>query len=1014
MKREPLILIVIILCITELIGQPGELVQSQVFSTNEGLGHRITLDINSDAQGNFYINSPVGLQRYSKGEINATRQIENLGTNQSMLLIDDLLATLDIDNCIHVVDKSNFNKAKKYCLESYIEGKISLIVLRQNKLLILSKTEKSTYKVTEILPQLNGIKIIHEAMFKSNLEILDFYLSDDRDLMYIDADETFHRLGSDPFVFQASSKAGSLKMPPKIFENKYDNSIYFSGHTKPGVFKITGTKVEQLHEGFIQTYNEDQQGDALIGICESTINFISNLLYLEHNKSPILWNELISNNKKILDFHSTDFSDEITVGSFNGIYQYLINPMHVQSYLSSSEVQHGDFGAVVRCIGKAHNNKINAVKEGGEVVYQISYDSVHIEQSLLNLINRGANWFEYDPIDSSYHFGNYHGDFTSTILEYKVPTKETTKFDFPMTIERFFMDEKYYWVIGNLSESGKVLRIDRASGQQESLFEKDLVRKDVRSCLLLDDLFLVGTINGLLVFERKNNKATEGIIESTENLHITSLRKYENKFFLGTQGDGLKIFSEEFNLLKDVKIGDTRPSNTIAAIERDTFGNYWISTFDGITVLNEDLLLVEKIELEDGLSSSEFNRDASFKDEDGTLYFGNLNGYTRINPALFLNDIDQNEYLIDEVRYNIGSDQYILSQQKNSIDIKGIPDVVQLSYYHPGFSSNSIQPNLIRKDVIIQPNPDSLSIEHDLITLYGLQRGSYDISVTPRYGNKSTQTITNINFSSNYDWLKEVIAISSVIGLISYFISSWIISLVRRESEAKIELQNQLADIRMKALRSQLNPHFIFNSLNSIQYYIQVNDKRKARDYLSKFARLMRMVLQSSHDDVISLDKEIEQLKIYLELEKLRFEDMWDYKLSIDDDIDTNHTTIPSMLFQPIIENAIIHGLGNLKNKEGLLSISVEKNGSGIIANIEDNGVGRTKSLEINNKKVNKSKSLSTSISKDRIALYNKFENEKISIDYTDKYAPSGEATGTIATIKISTSSNGTNQSHHH
>ena len=1014
MKRRPHILIVIVFFISELYGQPGKLVRTEVLSTNEGLGHRITLDIDSDTEGQYFINSPLGLQLYSKGEINATAQVASLNIHQSMIRSDGHLSILDIDNCVHVINKNNFEQKSKYCISDFISGNITLVKLRQNKLLVLSKTSEQDYTLHHIEPSLSAFKTRLTIPFKSISEVIDVHLNQENEISFIDSNEVFYHLGKSTNIFNPEISSGSLKMEPKIFENTKDGKIYFSFHSKPGVYCLTGNKVDSLQGGFIHTYNEDQQGDVIIGVTEATINFISNLLYIEQQQEPILWNELIESNDKALDFHSTDFSHEITIASYVGIYHYSINPMHLESFLAEEEIEPGDFGKVIRCIGIGHDNEIKAVKESGRVLYKISYDSASIDQDLLNLRNYGTNWFEYNKADSSYYVGSYNGDFTSNISKYNLETKKKEELIIPMTIERFFMDDDDFWAIGNQSESGKVLKINRESGYQESLFDNHLLRKDLRSCLLLDDQFLAGTNQGLYIYDRLKNIAVDSTISNTEKLHVTCIRKYGDQFFIGTQNEGLKIFDQHFNLVSEVEIGTTRPSNTIAAIETDTFDNYWISTFDGLTILNKDLLLVEKIDLEDGLSSYEFNRDASYKDKDGTLYFGNLNGYTRINPTLFFANNRRDDYLLGDVTYSIGKDQFLLQPNENSVEVKGIPDNIQLNYFHPGFSIKSTLPNLKRKILSINPKPDSLVIESDNIKLFGLKKGNYEISVIPRYGDQNAQSITHISVSQNYDWLKEVIAISTIIGLISFIISSWIISIIKKESEAKIQLQNELSEIRMKALRSQLNPHFIFNSLNSIQYYIQVNDKRKARDYLSKFARLMRMVLQSSHDDVITIDKEIEQLSIYLELEKLRFEDMWDYEINISEAIDAASTTIPSMLFQPIIENAILHGLSHLKKRKGLLTISIEKYINGIVATIDDNGVGRSKSIAINNKKINKSKSLSTSISKDRIALYNKFESDNISIDYADKYTDNGEAAGTTAIINITTSTNGIYQSNHH
>ena len=136
--------------------------------------------------------------------------------------------------------------------------------------------------------------------------------------------------------------------------------------------------------------------------------------------------------------------------------------------------------------------------------------------------------------------------------------------------------------------------------------------------------------------------------------------------------------------------------------------------------------------------------------------------------------------------------------------------------------------------------------------------------------------------------------------------------LIRQELESektKAELQQQAAELEMQALRAQMNPHFIFNSLNSINMFILENNKLQASEYLSKFSRLVRLILQNSQETFIPLEKELEALQLYLELESLRFEQKFEYKIQIDDEVDTTVLKVPPLIIQPYAENAIWHGL---------------------------------------------------------------------------------------------------------
>ena len=177
---------------------------------------------------------------------------------------------------------------------------------------------------------------------------------------------------------------------------------------------------------------------------------------------------------------------------------------------------------------------------------------------------------------------------------------------------------------------------------------------------------------------------------------------------------------------------------------------------------------------------------------------------------------------------------------------------------------------------------------------------------------------------------------------------------VYRNIQAKKRAHNLLY---LKSLRAQMNPHFIFNSLNSVNNYIAKSDARAANKYLAKFSKLMRQVLEHSQVEFISLGQEIEVLKIYLELEHERFKDQFNYRFEVDSSIALDSVQIPPMLVQPFIENAIWHGL-RYREDGGLLEVLIQKEGHHIRIIIRDNGIGRKKSLEL--KTVNQLKQQST------------------------------------------------------
>jgi Histidine kinase/Two component regulator propeller len=216
----------------------------------------------------------------------------------------------------------------------------------------------------------------------------------------------------------------------------------------------------------------------------------------------------------------------------------------------------------------------------------------------------------------------------------------------------------------------------------------------------------------------------------------------------------------------------------------------------------------------------------------------------------------------------------------------------------------------------------------------------------------------------------------------------------------KLVLEQDLQKSLLTSIKSQMNPHFIFNALNTIQSYIYLNDKQNASSYLVKFSELTRMILDMSNSEFITLKDEIKTVKLYLELEKMRFEDTLVYTLSIDPILSLEHTLLPSMLIQPYIENALKHGLMHKKN-DRILLIDFSLNEDCLQVIIDDNGVGRKKSNEINQQRANRYQSFATKANQKRLELLNVGHKQQIGIDIIDKIDADNQAIGTKVVLKI-------------
>ncbi|MCW3119665.1 MAG: tetratricopeptide repeat protein, partial [Chitinophagaceae bacterium] len=218
---------------------------------------------------------------------------------------------------------------------------------------------------------------------------------------------------------------------------------------------------------------------------------------------------------------------------------------------------------------------------------------------------------------------------------------------------------------------------------------------------------------------------------------------------------------------------------------------------------------------------------------------------------------------------------------------------------------------------------------------------------------------------------------------IAFFINRSI-QLKKKRKEAAFK--QKIAETQMQVLRAQMNPHFIFNSLSSIENFIMKNDKIQASDYLNKFALLIRMILDSSRSELVSFAKDIEALQLYIELEQLRFNNKFLYESSIDPALLNNDYTVPPLLIQPYVENAILHGLAPVDHNGLVLKITAKLDEDYIVYTIADNGIGRQKSASYKQQNKPLHASMGMQITEQRISIFNEQQNTNGEVSVTDLY----------------------------
>ncbi|MBZ0207422.1 MAG: histidine kinase [Flavobacteriales bacterium] len=284
-----------------------------------------------------------------------------------------------------------------------------------------------------------------------------------------------------------------------------------------------------------------------------------------------------------------------------------------------------------------------------------------------------------------------------------------------------------------------------------------------------------------------------------------------------------------------------------------------------------------------------------------------------------------------------------------------------------------------------------------------LDPGDYVLHVRSGIGGGTLANERVLRFTIVPPWYRTTLA--RVLGLLSIagivlFIFLLRVRAIRREEQRKTAFQKKLAEVEMHALRAQMNPHFLFNSLNSIKYYAMTKTPRETADYLGKFAMLIRRILQNSREDLVPLHDELEALRLYVEIESMRLEDKFDHAITIADSIDAEMVRIPPMLMQPYVENAIWHGLMN-KEERGALRVAITQEGEELRVVIEDNGVGRKKAEEIKSAQGQRERSFGMRITAERMELSARTLGIDLRSDIEDLMDENGRPCGTRVVLHI-------------
>lgn len=610
-------------------------------------------------------------------------------------------------------------------------------------------------------------------------------------------------------------------------------------------------------------------------------------------------------------------------------------------------------------------------------------------------------------------------DYSSFLRQSNNPVAQSTKRNRILK----FMAHK-----GNLfiAADAFLLKITRSSGIR---FSPVFPVKDIDT---IADQLLVCTGRSALLLDQKNMSIRDTLLDQRSTCGVF----YQGNFYIGTYGGLVKIESPNKTT---TALGNEYPplKNRITALKRGIDNDLWVATSGSGLIRYKNGKITDVLDTETGITS---DICTSIFIDSNEIWLGTSNGINRIIPrngswdittvttanglaANFINTI----YVQNNIVY-AGTSAGLTYFNKNTLSEKSICRLhitgVSAGNHTLKIDSTLLFPHNILNIKIeftaisfksagdiryyhrLKGLEDSWNVTTDNFVNYPtLPPGDYVLMIKAinKFGVESETKTISIRI--NPAWWQTWPFIFAVIGLLLFLIALMYrrsIRSIQKKEKLKREMEARFSALEQQALQAQMNPHFIFNSLNSIQSFILDLDVEGANKYLTTFASLIRQTLDNSSSPLISLGSELKHLDTYLQLEKLRFKDKFSYTINTGAGIDQQAVLIPGMLLQPYVENSLRHGIQHRKDNNGVISIEITGNiAGGITYVIRDNGVGRKKSEELKSSKHIEYQSKGTAISLKRINAINNQFGTNIRVSTDDSTGTDGTVEGTVVTLFI-------------
>ena len=512
--------------------------------------------------------------------------------------------------------------------------------------------------------------------------------------------------------------------------------------------------------------------------------------------------------------------------------------------------------------------------------------------------------------------------------------------------------------------------------------------------LLKDDIYYVGTLYGLLAIKPGKRFFFMGSRDKAFANRITALGNTpDGVLWVATDGYGLVGYKDG-----EVIARLTQDQGLTSNICRNIFvkGNdIWVGTDRGLNkiTLSPSGYTITPYTIADGLNSGIIN---AVYVRGNDVFVGTPEGLSFFNESKLSNlsecKLRMMGITVSDKSWPLDSSNFNIPRQNNNIQF----DFVGISFKSGG--------NITYKYRLIGLDDKWKTTDQTSLSYPSLPSGSYEFQIQAfnKFGVPST--LIHINFAIERSlWEKgwfRICILLLLAGLIGWAFNRRVKRIMRKEAE-KADTLARMTELEQMALRSQMNPHFIFNCLNSIQDYVMNRDVRGVNEFITNFSRLIRLTLDLSTRSRISLSEEVNYLSTYLELEKRRFEDKFVYEVTIAEEIDAEDYHIPPMILQPYVENSIRHGINNRKDNKGRIRIRMEPGPDHLICSIEDNGVGRKQSAHLRGSYPIEYQSRGMALTAKRVEMFNKTNRSLLLIEVQDLEDAARRPAGTLIILRF-------------